>query len=145
MGITLKVKTTEGARPPKYATPGSSGLDLESNESITIPPKAWRVIPTGLYFEIPVGYEMQIRSRSSLANKGLTVMNQPGTGDSDYRGEMKVILQNHTTKPWHVARGDRVAQAIIAPVARVEVVEVAELDDLSTTERGVGGMGSTGR
>lgn len=137
----LKIKTSEGANLPQYATPGSAGLDLESFENIDIPPKSWRIVGTGLYFEIPEGHEIQIRSRSGLASKGINLMNQPGTIDSDYRGEIKVILHNNTTRKWMVNKGDRIAQAILSPVAHAEVIHVEEI---SETLRGEKGLGSTG-
>jgi len=139
--VVLRVKVSEGAKPPRYATEGASGLDLEANRTKVILPGSWRLIPTGLFFEVPKGFELQIRSRSGLASKGVTVMNQPGTVDSDYRGELLVILHNNTPHPWRVNRGDRIAQAVLSPVARALVVGVQEL---SETARGMKGLGSTG-
>ena len=140
--VTVKVKLENGARIPRYATSGSAGLDLTANETIIIPPKSWRAISTGVFFEVPEGYELQIRSRSGLASKGVNVINQPGTIDSDYRGEIKAILHNHNTKAWQITRGDRIAQAVLSDAPRAELVVVSEL---SETARGEKGFGSTGR
>jgi dUTP pyrophosphatase len=137
----LKVKRLPGVDLPKYATEGSVGFDLAANEELSIKPKTWAIISTGLFFEIPEGFEVQIRSRSGLASTGLIVMNQPGTLDSDYRGEVKVILLNLKTKVFKVYKGNRIAQAIMAPIARAQLVEVQEL---TPTSRGEKGLGSTG-
>lgn len=128
---------------PTYMTRGSSGLDLYSAEEKIIPPGKWEMIATGIAVEIPQGYEGQIRSRSGLAkNHGIFVLNSPGTIDSDYRGEVKVILMNLGDEPFKVSIGDRIAQLVIVPVVRAEVLEVEEL---SITERNDGGFGHTGR
>jgi len=128
---------------PTYMTKGSSGMDLYSAEEKVIPPGKWEVISTGIAVEIPYGYEGEIRSRSGLAkNYGIFVLNSPGTIDSDYRGEVKVILMNLGNEPFKVNIGDRIAQLVIGPVTRVEVSEVEEL---SNTERNDGGFGHTGR
>ena len=130
---------------PEYATAQSAGMDLRAalTESITLGSLERALIPTGLYVELPEGYEMQIRPRSGLAAKhGVTVLNTPGTIDADYRGEIKVILVNLSTEPFEVKPGERIAQAVVAAHARVEWNPV---DELGTTERGAGGFGSTGR
>jgi dUTP pyrophosphatase len=117
-------------------------MDVVSAEDVTIAPGARHAVATGLALAIPQGYEIQVRPRSGLALKhGITVPNTPGTIDSDYRGELKVILINHGTEPFAIARGDRVAQLVLAPVVQAAWDEVAELD---ATERGEGGFGSTG-
>lgn len=127
---------------PAYATSGSAGMDVVSAEEVTIAPGARHAVATGLALAIPAGYEIQVRPRSGLALKhGITVPNTPGTIDSDYRGELKVILINHDAEPFIIARGDRVAQLVLAPVVQAAWDEVAELD---ATERGEGGFGSTG-
>jgi dUTP pyrophosphatase len=127
---------------PAYATSGAAGMDVVSAESVTIAPGARHAVATGLALAIPDGYEIQVRPRSGLALKhGITVPNTPGTIDSDYRGELKVILINLGTEPFVIARGDRVAQLVLAPVVQAAWDEVDELD---ATERGEGGFGSTG-
>lgn len=128
---------------PTYMTKGSSGMDLYSAEEKIIPPGKWEVISTGIAVEIPYGYEGEVRSRSGLAkNYGIFVLNSPGTIDSDYRGEVKVILMNLGNEPFKVNIGDRIAQLVISPITRVEIFEVEEL---SNTERNDGGFGHTGR
>lgn len=134
----------EGIALPAYQTAGAAGFDLvaANDAAIPIPPGERRMIPTGWAIAVPPGYEAQCRPRSGLAWKnGLQVLNTPGTIDSDYRGEISVILQNHSDVTFIVERGMRVAQIIIAPVAQAELVEV---DTLSDTVRGIGGFGSTG-
>lgn len=127
---------------PHYATSGAAGMDVVSAETVTLAPGSRYAVATGLALAIPQGYEIQVRPRSGLALKhGITVPNTPGTIDSDYRGELKVILINHGTDPFPIARGDRVAQLVLAPVTQAEWDEVEELDD---TARGAGGFGSTG-
>jgi dUTP pyrophosphatase len=128
---------------PRYETAGAAGLDLRADEEVTLAPGERRQVPTGLAVEIPAGYEGQVRPRSGLAARhGVGMVNGPGTIDADYRGEVMVILVNHGQAPFAARRGDRIAQLVIAPVARVEV---RLADDLSETERGEGGFGSTGR
>lgn len=132
---------------PSYETPGAAGADIRANfpdrGSVTLQPGERCLIPTGLAVEIPPGYEMQLRPRSGAALKqGLSLPNSPGTIDSDYRGPLGVILINLGDAPVVIAHGDRIAQAVIAPVAQA-VFEIAET--LSNTERGAGGFGSTGR
>ncbi len=132
----------EGLALPAYATGGAAGMDVVSAEDVTIAPGARHAVATGLAVAIPAGYEIQVRPRSGLALKhGISVPNAPGTIDSDYRGELKVILINHGDEPFAIARGDRVAQLVLAPVTRAAWSEVAELDE---TQRGAGGFGSTG-
>ena len=132
----------EGLDLPAYATAGAAGMDVVSAEDVTIEPGARHAVATGLSVAIPHGYEIQVRPRSGLAFKhGITVPNTPGTIDSDYRGELKVLLINHGTEPFAIARGDRVAQLVIAPVVQATWREV---DELGMTERGSGGFGSTG-
>ena len=127
---------------PAYATDGAAGMDAVSAEDVTLAPGARHAVATGLALAIPAGYEVQVRPRSGLALKhGITVPNTPGTIDSDYRGELKVILINHGHAPFEIRRGDRVAQLVLAPVTRASWLEVAELDE---TSRGEGGFGSTG-
>jgi len=132
----------EGLDLPAYATDGAAGMDVVSAEDVTIAPGARHAVATGLAVAIPHGFEIQVRPRSGLALKhGITVPNTPGTIDSDYRGELKVILINHGAEPFAILRGDRVAQLVVAPVTRAAWVEAAEL---SETARGAGGFGSTG-
>jgi len=129
---------------PVYETVASAGMDIRANidNSIILKPLERALIPTGLYIELPVGYEAQIRPRSGLAaKKGVTVLNTPGTIDADYRGEIKVILVNLSNEEFIVEDGERVAQMIISQHSKAELVEVKEL---SVTERGAGGFGHTG-
>jgi len=145
MSIPVQVKRLPhgaGLPLPAYATAGAAGMDVVSAEAVTIDPGARHAVATGLALAIPEGYEIQVRPRSGLALKhGITVPNTPGTIDSDYRGELKVILINHGAEPFVIARGDRVAQLVLAPVVQAAWNEVDELD---ATERGEGGFGSTG-
>lgn len=132
----------EGLALPAYATSGAAGMDVVSAEDVVIAPGARHAVATGLSVAIPHGYEIQVRPRSGLALKhGISVPNTPGTIDSDYRGEVKVILINLGAEPFSVVRGDRIAQLVLAPVTRAGWVEVDELDE---TDRGEGGFGSTG-
>ncbi|MBD5397570.1 dUTP diphosphatase [bacterium] len=129
---------------PAYATELSAGMDLRAflPEPVVLAPGAYAMIPTGLHIELPDGYEAQVRPRSGLAAKnGVTVLNAPGTIDADYRGEIKVILINHSATPFTVHSGDRIAQMI---VARYEKVSWVSADSLSDTARGEGGFGHTG-
>jgi dUTP pyrophosphatase len=138
------LKLRPGALAPKYMSAGAAGLDLASagDEPIEIAPGARAAVPTGLAFEIPPGFEGQVRPRSGLARKfGISLPNAPGTIDSDYRGEVAVLLINLGSEPFVVKPGDRVAQLVIAPVVIAELEEVAELSD---TTRGAGGFGHTG-
>lgn len=128
---------------PEYATPASAGVDLRASEARVIPPGGLALVPTGLRIALPEGYEAQVRPRSGLALKhGVTLPNSPGTIDADYRGEIGVILMNLGQEPFVVEPGDRIAQMVVAPVARVAWSEAEALD---ATERGEGGFGSTGR
>ena len=132
----------EGLALPAYATGGAAGMDVLAAEEVTLAPGARHAVATGLALAIPAGYEIQVRPRSGLALKhGISVPNTPGTIDSDYRGELKVILINHGTEAFAIHRGDRVAQLVLAPVVQAAWEQAAELDD---TERGTGGFGSTG-
>jgi dUTP pyrophosphatase len=147
--MKIKVKRlphADGLPLPDYQTPDAAGFDLVAavapNTTVTILPGARALIPTGFIFEIPKKMEAQVRPRSGLAVKnGVTVLNSPGTIDADYRGEVAVILVNLGKEPFVVARGERIAQMIIAPVARVKLREAKKL---SKTKRGEGGFGSTG-
>lgn len=132
----------QGLPLPAYATDGAAGMDAVSAETVTIAPGARHAVATGLAVAIPPGFEIQVRPRSGLALRhGITVPNTPGTIDSDYRGELKVILINHGDAPFAIARGDRIAQLVLAPVTQGAWLEVDELD---ATDRGEGGFGSTG-
>lgn len=129
---------------PQYETSGSAGLDLRANiaEPITLGSLERTLVPTGLFIELPIGYEAQVRPRSGLSiKKGLTLVNSPGTIDSDYRGEIKIILVNLSNEPQVVEPGERIAQMVIA---KYEQIQWVEADQLSETERGAGGFGSTG-
>ena len=127
---------------PEYQNKGDAGMDIRSNEDVTIPAFSWTVIATGLYIIIPFGYEGQMRSRSGLAaKKGIQVLNSPGTIDSGYRDELKVILMNHGQWAYEVKKGDRIAQLVISPMTQAKLEEVYELD--KDDNRG-GGFGSTG-
>lgn len=145
IGIKLVVmESAEGLNLPHYASEGAAGMDIEAavDDPITLKPQERKAIPTGLMMAIPSGYEVQIRPRSGLAFKqGLTVANAPGTIDSDYRGEVKVILINLGEDDVTITRGMRIAQMIVAPVTRGEFILSDTLED---TDRGSGGFGSTG-
>ena len=144
IGIRLKrLPNGEGLPLPAYASGGAAGLDVVAAESLTLGPGARHAVATGFALAIPEGYEVQVRPRSGLALKhGITCLNTPGTIDSDYRGEVKVILANLGDAPFEIVRGERIAQLVPAPVLRAGFHEVESLDD---TERGAGGFGSTGR
>lgn len=132
----------EGLPTPAYASAGAAGMDVVAAEELTLAPGARHAVATGFAIAIPEGYEVQVRPRSGLALKhGITCLNTPGTIDSDYRGEVKVILANLGDQPFPIARGDRIAQLVPAPVQRARFAEVASLDE---TARGAGGFGSTG-
>ena len=145
--VKLKVVRKEGTEDlalPAYTTEHAAGMDVVAavDDSVIIQPNEIRLIPTGLFVEVPVGYEMQVRPRSGLAfKKGITVLNSPGTVDADYRGEVGVILINHGAGAFEIVRGERIAQLVVSPVASVEVLEVEKLSD---TDRGAGGFGHTG-
>ena len=142
--VNIKFVAQEGAIIPEYKTSGAAGADVCAflSEPVVIKSGEFAMIPTGLSFAIPEGYEIQVRPRSGLAAKnGVTVLNTPGTIDSDYRGEVKVILINHGKDAFTVNNGDRIAQLIVAPVTE-GIFE--KTDELDSTERGEGGFGSTG-
>jgi dUTP pyrophosphatase len=127
---------------PAYETAGAAGMDLRAAEDVELLPASRCLMPTGISIALPEGFEAQVRPRSGLAVKhGLTVLNAPGTIDSDYRGEIKVPLINHGSAPVKISRGDRIAQMVVAPVSRVTWRESATLE---TTSRGAGGFGSSG-
>lgn len=133
----------EGLPLPGYATPGAAGMDIVSAENVTLAPVVRHAVATGFAIAIPEGYEVQVRPRSGLAlNHGVNCLNTPGTIDSDYRGEVKVILANLGDAVFEVTRGQRIAQIVPAPVLRAQFAEVTALDE---TVRGAGGFGSTGR
>lgn len=143
----MKVRIVNRSRNalPLYQTPLSAGMDVRADleQSVTLAPLGRAMIPTGLYVELPEGYEMQVRPRSGLASKhGITVLNSPGTIDADYRGEIRIILVNLSSEAFTIEPGERIAQLV---VARHEQVEWEPVEELGTTERGAGGFGSTGR
>ena len=143
--MQLPILNTSPHPLPAYATLGSSGMDIRAfiENNVTLQPLQRALIPTGLFIELPVGYEAQIRPRSGLAIKhGITCLNSPGTIDADYRGEIKVILINLSNESVTINNGDRIAQMVIQKVEQVELIEVQELN---TTERGAGGFGHTGK
>jgi dUTP pyrophosphatase len=128
---------------PSYATSGSAGLDLRADDTVMLQPGQRALVPTGLAVAIPDGFEGQVRPRSGLAlRQGITCLNSPGTIDSDFRGELSVILVNLGNEPVSISRGDRIAQLVVAPVSRAELRESAELP---ATARGAGGFGHTGK
>jgi len=141
--IAIKRLPNGGGLPlPAYATAGAAGMDVVSAEGLRLAPGARHAVATGFAIAIPDGYEVQVRPRSGLALKhGVTCLNTPGTIDHDYRGEVKVILANLGDEPFEIARGDRIAQLVPAPVQRATLDEV---DELGETDRGSGGFGSTG-
>lgn len=143
----VRLSHAEGLPLPAYETEHAAGMDLRAavtdEEPVTLKPGGRAMVPTGLSFAVPVGFEAQVRPRSGLAAKaGITCLNTPGTIDADYRGEVKVILINLGAEDFVIRRGDRIAQLVIAPVAKASWTEVETLDE---TARGVGGFGSTGR
>jgi len=144
--LLLKVRIINNSNNPlpAYATAGSSGMDLRANLTapLTLAPLERMMVPTGIFLEIPQGYEAQVRPRSGLAIKqGLTCLNSPGTIDADYRGELKVILINLSAEPQVIEHGDRIAQMVFQ---KVEIVDLELTNTLSATERNVGGFGHTG-
>lgn len=148
--MKLKIVNKSGNALPEYKTPDSSGMDLRAylpEGSIVLNPMERKIIPTGLYMEIEPGHEGQIRPRSGCAVKqGLTVINAPGTIDADYRGEVGVPLINLSAEPQTIENGDRIAQIVFAPYAKVEeVVEVSSVEELTDTKRGSGGFGHSGK
>jgi dUTP pyrophosphatase len=141
----VKIINTSNLPLPQYQTELSAGMDIPAyiESSVTLQPGDRTLIPTGLFLEIPPGYEIQIRPRSGLALKhGVTVLNSPGTVDADYRGEIKVLLINHGQEPFVISKGDRIAQMILA---KHEVISWEATSQLNTTERGDGGYGSSGK
>ena len=146
--MQIKILNKSNHKLPNYETLSSAGMDLRASVSapITLKPMDRAIIKTGLFIELPVGYEAQVRPRSGLAAKyGVTVLNSPGTIDSDYRGEVKVILINHSSEPFIIKNGDRIAQAVIASCTAKSMIKLDEVSELNDdTERGTGGFGSTG-
>ena len=135
-------KIDKGLPTPKYKYHGDAGMDIYSATSCTITPGKWKVIPSGLRFAVPYGFEMQIRPRSGLAAKhGISMVNTPGTLDHQYRGELKIILINHGDESFDVRKGDRIAQVVFN---KIEIVHLEEVEFLEETDRGAGGLGSTG-
>lgn len=147
MKAEIKIKTLphfQGLTLPRYETLQSAGMDLQAaiSELASIRPHERKLIPTGLKMAIPAGYEVQLRPRSGLAlREGITVLNSPATIDADYRGEVGIIIINHSEHLFQIKRGDRIAQMVVAPVIQATLIEVEKLDE---TERGEGGFGSTG-
>ena len=142
--VEVKIVAEDGAIVPSYQTKGAAGCDVCAylTEPFVLEPGEFSAIPTGLYLEIPEGFEIQVRPRSGLSFKnGITILNAPGTIDSDYRGEVKIILINHGNSPFIINDGDRIAQLVLTPVFRADFVVV---DKLSETARGEGSFGSTG-
>jgi len=142
---TLKLKRLPNGQDtplPAYATAGAAGMDIHSVEGIKLYHGNTTVLRTGLAVEVPSGYELQVRSKSGLASRGVFVTNGPGTIDEDYRGEIMVLISHLGKNAVDIQAGDRVAQLVLAPVTRFDIEEV---DELSVTSRGVGGLGSTGR
>lgn len=144
LSTTIKIKPLiEGVQLPEKATVNSAGFDIRAAESLIIPPGEYKSVATGFSIEMPSNMEAQIRPRSGLALKsGVTILNAPGTIDADYRGEVKIILINHSKTNFHIEKGDRVAQMIFSKVVDV-TIQVT--DSLSETTRGDGGFGSTGK
>jgi dUTP pyrophosphatase len=143
--VRIRCTTTAGGRLPAYRTAGSAGADLAAalEAPLVLAAGERRLVPTGLRVEVPAGYELQVRPRSGLAlEHGVTVLNSPGTIDSDYRGEVRVLLVNLGATAVTIEPGDRIAQAVLAPAARAEFVAVESLEG---SQRGGGGFGSTGR
>jgi len=140
--ITVKIKSEDPSLIPEYKSENAAGTDLMASHSGEIKPGEFSLVKTGVYIELPEGYEAQVRPRSGLALKeGVTVLNTPGTIDADYRGEIGVILINHNSKTFIYEKGDRIAQMVIAPVVRADFIRAEELGD---TKRGAGGFGHTG-
>jgi dUTP pyrophosphatase len=143
--IIVKIIHRSANELPSYATADAAGMDLRAHleTAMTLQPLERALVPTGLFMELPAGYEAQLRPRSGLAIKqGLTLLNTPGTIDADYRGEIKVIIINLSNEPQTIAPGERIAQMVIAPVTRVTL---APVEILTTTDRGHGGFGHTGK
>ena len=142
--VQVQIVNTSANQLPEYATPGSAGMDIRANlpESVTLQPMERSMVPTGLFIELPDGYEAQIRPRSGMAIKqGITCLNSPGTVDADYRGELKVILINLSSSVQVINHGDRIAQMVIAKTEKAALVLVQQLN---SSQRGEGGFGHTG-
>ena len=143
--LTVKIINRSGNTLPAYATEGSSGMDIRADIAapVSLQPLERNLIPTGLFIELPLGYEAQVRPRSGLAIKqGITCLNSPGTVDSDYRGELKVILINLSNEPQIINNGDRIAQLVFQKVEKAGLIQV---DEINETKRGDGGFGHTGK
>lgn len=143
--LIVKIINRSTNELPAYATEGSSGMDLRADieSDFTLHPLERRLVPTGLFIELPVGYEAQVRPRSGLAIKqGITCLNSPGTIDADYRGELKVVLINLSNEPQTICKGDRIAQIVFQ---RVEIATLTQVYEINTTVRGEGGFGHTGK
>jgi len=143
--VVIKIINTSGNDLPEYATDGSSGMDIRANlqQPVVLQPLERAMIPTGIFLEIPYGYEAQMRPRSGLAHRqGITCLNSPGTIDSDYRGELKVILINLSVQPQSISNGERIAQVVIS---KVEKVSLKVVEALEISARGEGGFGHTGK
>jgi dUTP pyrophosphatase len=143
--VQVLVYSEPGAALPKYETSGAAGMDIRAKESVSIGPNSTTLVKTGLYVKIPEGYEIQIRARSGLSLKsGLRVANGVGTIDSDYTGEVCVILHNTSSEPYQVVKGDKIAQMVLNEVPQIEWLQVDTQQDLGRTDRGSNGFGSTG-
>lgn len=143
--IIIKTVNQSGNELPHYATNGAAGMDIRAHLTgpVTLNPLERKLIPSGIFMEIPEGYEIQIRPRSGLALKnGITCLNTPGTIDSDYRGELKILLINLSNEPQVISNNDRIAQLILAKVEKAEILPVQQLNE---TERAAGGFGHTGK
>lgn len=149
MRLKIKIINNSNNPEPKYQKEGDSGFDFMANlledEEIVIEPLKRAVVPTGLHFQIPIGFELQVRPRSGLALKnGITVLNTPGTVDSGYRGEVKIVLFNTGEDAFKIKNGDRIAQGVIAPVQIKRTTKIITVNQLDDSDRGTGGFGSTG-
>ena len=140
--VKVKIIFSQKGTIPEYATPGSSGCDIRSIEFLEIKPQEIKIVKTGIFLSIPKGYEIQIRSRSGLSSKGIIVLNSPGTIDSDYRGEIGIIIMNVSSETFTVNIGDRIAQMVCVEVIKIEFAP--EDSRLGKTKRGTNGFGSTG-
>ncbi len=143
--LKIKIINKSDNPLPEYATEGSSGMDLRANieNDFILNPLERRLVPTGIFIELPQGYEAQVRPRSGMAVKhGITCLNSPGTVDADYRGELKVVLVNLSNEPQTIRKGDRIAQIVFQ---KVETVTLTQVDEISVTIRGEGGFGHTGK
>lgn len=141
--MNIKIKRIHpDALLPIYSHDGDSGMDISSLKNYYVPPKECKLVSTGLEFEIPYGFELQIRPRSGLAlNRGITILNSPGTIDAGYRGELKILVFNTSGRTYKIKKGERIAQGV---VSKIEIVSIIESDKLSETKRGDRGLGSTG-